>query len=83
MHYLNILAFDFHFKIIVPEDIGELYKVRVGFHGDRGEVPWYQNYSLAPSWFLDSVSTTLECVSKVTKEWFHEIRNADWLLYSS
>ena len=45
------------FKILVPEDIGELYKVRVGFHGDRGEVPWFQNYSLAPSWFLDSVST--------------------------
>ena len=43
-------------QIRVLEDIGELYKVRVGFHGDRGEVVWYQNYSLAPSWFLESVS---------------------------
>ena len=43
-------------QVHVEGDIGTLYKVRVGFHGGDYDVPWFGNYNLAPSWFLETVS---------------------------
>ena len=40
------------------EDIGTLYKVRVGFH-DEGDVDWYQSYLQAPTWFIEQVTRIL------------------------
>ena len=40
------------------EDIGTLYKVRVGFH-DEGDVDWYQSYLQAPTWFIEQVKRIL------------------------
>ena len=40
------------------EDVGTLYKVRVGFH-DEGDVDWYQSYLQAPTWFIEQVTRIL------------------------
>ena len=37
------------------EEIGTLYKVRVGFHDD-GVTDWFQNFSQGPTWFIEQVS---------------------------
>jgi len=50
-------------QVRVEGDIGTLYKVRVGFHGGDYDVPWFGNYNLAPSWFLETVSIDVKSVS--------------------
>ena len=42
------------------EDVGTLYKVRIGFHDD-GEIDWFQNYTQAPTWFIEQV-IILSCI---------------------
>ena len=48
------------YQVQVEGEIGQLYKVRVGFHGNKYDVPWYSNYSMAPSWFLENVSFNMK-----------------------
>ena len=46
-------------QIRVEEAIGDLYKVRVGFHGDKESTEWYKDYNLAPCWFVEKVGVIL------------------------
>lgn len=41
------------------EDIGTLYKVRVGFHDD-GVTDWFQNFSQGPTWFIEQVTSQFD-----------------------
>ncbi|XP_052774352.1 lipoxygenase homology domain-containing protein 1-like isoform X2 [Mya arenaria] len=43
------------FEVRVEGEVGALYKVRVGFHGDGHSTPWYSNYHLAPSWLIENL----------------------------
>ena len=42
------------YQLTVPEDLGELFKVRIGFQGDQ-ELSWYEDFSSAPTWFIEEV----------------------------
>ena len=42
------------YQLTVPEDLGELFKVRIGFQGDQ-ELSWYEDFSGAPTWFIEEV----------------------------
>ncbi|XP_021373395.1 lipoxygenase homology domain-containing protein 1-like isoform X2 [Mizuhopecten yessoensis] len=46
------------FKVHVEEDIGEVYKVRVGFHSSEHDLMWYESPDSAPSWFLKQMTLT-------------------------
>ena len=46
----------FCIQLTVPEDLGELFKVRIGFHGDEEKL-WFEDQNQAPSWFVEQVST--------------------------
>ena len=48
------MLFCMDFQLNLPEDLGELFKVRIGFLSDQ-EVSWYEDYSRAPSWFIEKV----------------------------
>ena len=51
-----MMLFVYLSQITIPEDIGELFKVRVGFHGDDSEInDWYFGQG-GPTWFLEKVS---------------------------
>ena len=41
------------------EELKDLYKVRVGYHGVEPEKEWYQNYSSAPTWCAEKVGGEL------------------------
>ena len=51
----TLLSFLFY-QLTVPDDLGELFKVRIGFHGDE-EKSWYEDQNQAPSWFVEQVSS--------------------------
>ncbi|CAL1540914.1 unnamed protein product [Lymnaea stagnalis] len=40
-----------HFEISTDTDVGEIYKVRIGFDSKGKEKEWYSNFNLCPSWF--------------------------------
>lgn len=44
------------FQIEVEEDIGKLFKVRLGFHGEENYPEWYTDLEDTPSWYLEKVS---------------------------
>lgn len=44
------------FQIVVKEDIGKIFKVRLGFHGEENHPEWYSDLDDTPSWFIDKVS---------------------------
>ncbi|XP_069127319.1 uncharacterized protein [Argopecten irradians] len=46
------------FMVHVEEDIGEVYKVRVGFHSYQHDLMWYESVDTAPSWFLKELTLT-------------------------
>ncbi|KAL3869892.1 hypothetical protein ACJMK2_042519 [Sinanodonta woodiana] len=81
---------NFHFKegqtnsfdVRVVEDIGDLYKVRVGFHDKEQEALWYQNYSQAPTWYLEKMSlenmTTKNKYDFEAKTWLKVDDNRDF-----
>ena len=48
------LSILFFYQLTIPEDLGELFKVRIGFKDDQ-ELSWYEDYSGAPSWFIEEV----------------------------
>ncbi|KAK3579121.1 hypothetical protein CHS0354_022141 [Potamilus streckersoni] len=62
------------FDVQVVEDVGELYKVRVGFHDKEQEALWYQNYSQAPNWYLEKL--TLENMTTKNK---YDFEAKTWL----
>ena len=43
-------------QVVVDDDIGDLYKVRVGLLGAEHHVDWYSDYNRCPSWYLQKVS---------------------------
>lgn len=43
-------------QIGIEENIGEVYKVRVGFKDAENEMSWYEGSTEAPSWFLEKVN---------------------------
>ena len=53
VQYRNWQVFLFY-QLTVPEDLGELFKVRIGFQGDQ-ELSWYEDFSGAPTWFIEEV----------------------------
>jgi hypothetical protein len=37
------------------EELSDLYKVRIGFHGADSDKDWLYDYTQSPSWLLDQV----------------------------
>ena len=48
-------------QVATDVDVGKVYKVRVGFHGDGKETQWYSNFAHSPSWYLERVRLPLFC----------------------
>lgn len=44
---------------MVREDIGDLYKVRLGFPEEENHTEWYTSIDSGPSWFLEKVNLIL------------------------
>lgn len=44
---------------MVLEDIGDLYKVRLGFPDEEHHQDWYTSIQEAPTWFLEKVNIDL------------------------
>ncbi|XP_060083246.1 lipoxygenase homology domain-containing protein 1-like [Ylistrum balloti] len=45
-------------QVRVEADVGAVYKVRVGFHGQEHDLSWYENSATAPSWFVEQIKLT-------------------------
>jgi len=50
------------FQIEVKEEIGTVYKVRVGFHGEENHPEWYDDLEDTPSWFLEKVINSMNFI---------------------
>ena len=46
-------------------DVGQVYKVRVGFQSDGEELGWFSNFAGSPTWYLERVRHIHSCISDV------------------
>ncbi|KAJ8306143.1 hypothetical protein KUTeg_016688 [Tegillarca granosa] len=62
--------------IRIEENIGEVYKVRVGFKDAENEMSWYEGSTEAPSWFLEKMEIT-----DVTSNKVYEFEANQWIWF--
>ncbi|WAR22969.1 LOXH1-like protein [Mya arenaria] len=47
------------FDVYVEEDIGDMYKVRLGFHEEETHPNWYTDIKNSPTWFLEKYEVSV------------------------